>query len=113
MSTTNSTADFVAVVVRLTVVIVVTKASEFVADAFLVALVAIFVVVSVTELKCSSMLTGAFAAALGLVKVVAVDCLPDLYRVQHKIYGAVFFLFQEISFGLLLRNSLRVSVQMF
>lgn len=91
----------------------VSEASEFVAEAFFVELVSASVVVSVTELKCSSVSAVELAAAPELIKFVAVDYSFDVSCVHVKIFEAVFFLIVEISFKLLLRDDLRVSIRMF
>lgn len=113
MSMTDSAAGSVVAVVRLTVVVAVAEAYDFVVEAFLIVLVAVFVVVSVTELKCSPVITSEFAAAPKLLKVVAVDYSPDLSCVHVAIDIAVFFWLVVISLEPLQRDGLCLSVRMF
>lgn len=88
------------------------EASEFVVEEFVVECLGISVVVYVTELRCSFVLKHALAAAPEHVVFVAVDNSPDLSLVYIGIDEAVFFLLTVVSFELLLRASLGLPVQM-
>lgn len=94
-------------------IIAMSEDSKFFAADFVFKLVTLAVVVSATELKCISVLKGLLMAAFEPSNVVAVNIQPDLSNVHVENDKAVFFFYAIISFKLLLRACVRLSVWIF